>query len=245
VSFEGEVKLCDFGIAHANEALGATKATDVDEALKGKAGYMSPEHARGEPLDARADVFAAGIVLWELAAGRRLYRVADEGETLLEQARKAEIPSLPDRGLPANSELRSILDRALAVDRDERYPSAAAMQRDLEGYAVRAKLTTSPLQLGDWLTATFGQDIVAQRRARERAAAALERGALVVLRPIGATAAPAPLAGPKSVGAPESDGAHRVAASGKLARRSSTALAVMAIVLVMALAVAIVALQAR
>src|SRR3984957_20245519 len=75
VSFEGEVKVCDFGIAHANDALSATRtAHELDEAIRGKAGYMSPEHARGQPIDARSDVFAAGIVLWELASGRRLYR---------------------------------------------------------------------------------------------------------------------------------------------------------------------------
>src|SRR5579872_4867220 len=123
VSFEGEVKVCDFGIAHANEALGQTAAPQLTEALKGKAGYMSPEHARAEPIDARADVFAAGIVLWELAAGRRLYRSSDEGPSLLEQARRAEVPPLPDGALPAADQLRSILNRALSTDRDARYPS--------------------------------------------------------------------------------------------------------------------------
>ena len=123
VSFEGEVKVCDFGIAHANEALGGHRATHVNEALKGKAGYMSPEHARGEPLDARADVFAAGIILWELAAGRKLYRITESGPSLLDQARRAEIPLLPDRGLPAPHELAEIIGRALAPDRRSRYPS--------------------------------------------------------------------------------------------------------------------------
>ena len=51
----------------------SARGADIGEAIKGKAGYMSPEHARGEPIDARADVFAAGIVLWELLAGRRMY----------------------------------------------------------------------------------------------------------------------------------------------------------------------------
>ena len=86
VSFEGEVKVCDFGIARANELLGASAAGsaahELGEALKGKAGYMSPEHARGEAIDARADVFAAGIVLWELAAGRRMYKTAEGGFTV-------------------------------------------------------------------------------------------------------------------------------------------------------------------
>ena len=69
VSFEGEVKLCDFGIARANEVAPVLP----EDTIQGKAGYMSPEHARGETIDGRADVFAAGIILWELLAGRRLY----------------------------------------------------------------------------------------------------------------------------------------------------------------------------
>src|ERR1700689_2914015 len=78
VSFDGEVKVCDFGIAHANDTVrsGATRH-ELEEAIRGEAGYMSPEHARGESIDGRADVFAAGIVLWELAAGRRMYRPSE------------------------------------------------------------------------------------------------------------------------------------------------------------------------
>ncbi|HVJ92626.1 MAG TPA: serine/threonine-protein kinase, partial [Labilithrix sp.] len=119
ISFDGEVKLCDFGIAHANDVV----REEASEALKGKAGYMSPEHARAEALDGRADVFAAGIILWELLAGRRLYKPRVD-MPLLEQARRAEIPPLPDKGLPAPEELERIVRRALAADRAERYPSA-------------------------------------------------------------------------------------------------------------------------
>src|SRR5580692_11695527 len=132
VSFEGEVKLCDFGIARANDAIisSGVAAHEIDQAIKGKAGYMSPEHAHGQPIDARADVFAAGIILWELAAGRRLYRPA-EGGSLIEQARRAEIPDLPSQGLPEEGRLRAITSKALAREPGARYPSAAAMLRDL------------------------------------------------------------------------------------------------------------------
>jgi len=191
VSFEGEVKVCDFGIARANDALtSGVAAHELDEAIKGKAGYMSPEHARGEPLDARSDVFAAGIILWELAAGRRLYKSGEGQGTLLDQARRAQIPAMPPQGLPDEERLRAIASKALAPDRDARYPSAAAMLRDLEGYAVSARLMTSPLQLGDWLEKTFGEEILARRRVRERAAAALEKGAPVVVQAIAPPAAP-------------------------------------------------------
>ena len=194
VSFEGEVKVCDFGIARANDAIisSGLGAHEIDQAIKGKAGYMSPEHARGEPVDARADVFAAGVILWELAAGRRLYRAA-EGTSLIEQARRAQIPGLPSQGLPEEERLRAITSRALAREPSARYPSAAAMLRDLEGYAASARLMTSPLQLGEWLERTFGEDILSRRRSRERAVAALERGAPVVVQTLASPpAAPAP-----------------------------------------------------
>jgi serine/threonine-protein kinase len=191
VSFEGEVKVCDFGIAHANDMIAASDAPrELDEAIKGKAGYMSPEHARGEPIDARADVFAAGIVLWELAAGRRLYKGGEGREALLEQARRGEVPELQSQGLPEEAMLHGIACKALSRERGDRYPSAAAMLRDLEAYTVKARLMTSPLQLGEWLETTFGAEILDRRRARERAAAALERGAPLVMQPIPAPVEP-------------------------------------------------------
>ncbi len=198
VSFEGEVKVCDFGIAHANDMLlgEGTSAHELAEALKGKAGYMSPEHAAGQPIDARSDVFAAGVVLWELAAGRRLYKAGEGRESLIEQARRAEVPELPAQGLPDPDKLRAIVSKALARARADRYPSAAAMLRDLEGYAASARLMTSPLALGDWLEKTFGADILAKRRTRERAAAALEKGAPVVVQAIAASPLPPALPPP-------------------------------------------------
>jgi eukaryotic-like serine/threonine-protein kinase len=171
ISLEGEIKLCDFGIAHANEAIGAYS----DDVIKGKAGYMSPEQARGESIDARADVFAVGIVLWELLAGRRLYRTGNEqGATLLAKARAAEIPPLPSRGLPLEEELFAIAARALAKDREQRFSSAAALLDDLLQYVAEAKLVASPLRFGEWLLERFGEQLIEQRRARERAAKALE-----------------------------------------------------------------------
>src|ERR1700722_4983369 len=194
VSFEGEVKVCDFGIARANPLLEASAAGraahELGEALKGKAGYMSPEHACGEAIDARADVFAAGIVLWELAAGRRMYKTTEGRESLLDLARRANVPELPRNGLPGEEKLRAVIAKALTRKREERYPSAAAMQRDLDGYAATAKLMTSPLALGEWLKKTFGEEILARRRARERATEALERGAPLVLQAIAAPASP-------------------------------------------------------
>jgi eukaryotic-like serine/threonine-protein kinase len=164
ISYEGEVKLCDFGIAHANDQLKAKE----DEALKGKAGYMSPEHARGEEVDARSDVFAAGIILWELLAGRRLYKPRSE-VPLIEQAQKAEIPPVADKELPKQELLNEIVMKALAVARDSRYQTASAFARDLEKYLADAGLLASRLELGRWIASSFGTDVVDKRRASERA----------------------------------------------------------------------------
>lgn len=180
VSVEGEVKLCDFGIARANDTADALSA----DAIQGKAGYMSPEHARGEPLDARADVFAAGVVLWELLAGRRMYRAdKDAGETLLTVARRADVPPLPGRSLPNEDDLQAIVGRALSVRREERFESAAAMLDELQRYVAKARLVASPIRLGEWLTQHFGAELVAARRARERAIKALEVGPVAQITP--------------------------------------------------------------
>jgi serine/threonine-protein kinase len=207
VSFEGEVKLCDFGIA---KALGTPEATPSDElsselsssetssgersSIAGKAAYMSPEHARGEELDGRADVFAAGIVLWELCAGRRLYRGTET--QMLELAREGAVPPLPERGLPLQGELQKILDRALAFDPAERWATAAEMLRAIDDYAVRAKLFASQLRFASFLSEHFEADVVQLRRDRERAAEALDRGPAVELRPVPASDPPAPVVEP-------------------------------------------------
>jgi serine/threonine-protein kinase len=246
VSFEGEVKVCDFGIAHANDAISTgIAAHELDDALKGKAGYMSPEHARGEAIDARADVFAAGIVLWELAAGRRMYRTGEGRASLLDQARRAEIPALPTHGLPSEDNLKAVIATALAPERGARYASAAAMQHDLDEYAASAGLRPSPLKLGQWLERSLGEDILAQRRARERAAAALERGAPVVLEAVGAAVAAAaaaesaPEAAARATSPPAQPGGSRGAM-----RRGRPVIAVVAAVAFVALA-AIVAFVMR
>ncbi len=166
ISFEGEVKLCDFGIAHANDVV----STEVhsEDIIKGKAGYMSPEQAHGAPLDSRADVFAIGIVLWELLAGCRLYKTGPNLPPLLEQARAARIPELPARGLPEEARLHAIVRRALAPNRDDRYPTAQSLLFDLEKYVADSKLIASPLRFGEWLIDRFGDELIRQRRERER-----------------------------------------------------------------------------
>ncbi len=173
ISFEGEVKLCDFGIARAFSAREEMQHSmpPMTPKVLGKSAYMAPEHARGEPIDARADVFAAGILLWELSAGRRLYKGTED--EMLALARLAKVPPLPERGLPEQPKLQAVLDKALARFRDDRYQTAAEFLRALEDYAIGTKLMASQLRFGAFLTDHFAGQILELRRERERAARAL------------------------------------------------------------------------
>jgi len=207
VSFEGEVKVCDFGIARAGTM--AKRDAVHDDAIAAKAAYTSPEQAHGEVLDPRADVFSLGIILWELLAGRRLYRVppGEPRAGLLALAKKAEIPPLPVRGIPRETELHAIATRALMVDRGARFPSAAAMLRELEAYAAGAGRVANPLKLASWLTQHFGADIVEQRRMREHAAAAADHAPMPATPPPPRASAPAPPAATSSPSQPAASSA--------------------------------------
>ena len=129
VSFAGEVKITDFGIAKVAALASSTRSG----MLKGKLGYMSPEQAAGEVLDARSDIFSLGIVIWEMLAGRRLYQGDSEGE-LFAQVKRAEVP--PPRSLrdEIDDGLERVLMRMLATDRDERYASAAEALEELSRF---------------------------------------------------------------------------------------------------------------
>ncbi len=120
LSFDGAVKVADFGIATANVF---RQETGV---LKGKAGYMSPEQARGEVVDRRTDIYSLGVVFHELLTGRALHGNAD-GKELLEAVRagRVEPPSLYVRGVPP--ELESIVMQALEIEPDKRFASAREM----------------------------------------------------------------------------------------------------------------------
>ena len=172
VSLEGEVKLCDFGIARAVSDL----AELPQGALEGKAAYMAPEHARGERIDARADVFSAAIILWELLAGRRMYK-AQPGREVIDIARAGEVPALPERGLPEHDALQALLSKALAPDRNDRFATAGAFARELEDYVMRNRMRASPMRLGQFLTEQFEAELVAVRRE-------LEQQALSVVAPV-------------------------------------------------------------
>jgi serine/threonine protein kinase len=129
ISYAGEVKLVDFGIAKATMKVRQT-AVGV---IKGKYYYMSPEQAWGDPIDYRSDIFSAGIVLYEMLTGQMLY-IEEDLHRLLDMARKAEIapPSTLRRGVPP--QLERIVMHALAKQAGDRYQSAGDLASDLERF---------------------------------------------------------------------------------------------------------------
>jgi len=127
VTYDGVVKLLDFGIAKARNSLERTRAGMV----KGTAGYMSPEQVRGQPLDGRSDVFSAGVVLWELITGGRLFAAKTERE---EMASIVQAPIPPPRhpSETVSESLSEVILKALERDPKNRIPSAKELARALE-----------------------------------------------------------------------------------------------------------------
>lgn len=129
LSFEGEVKVIDFGIAKAETQLEATQAGT----LKGKFGYMSPEQADGQLVDSRTDLFSLGIVLWEMLANDRLFTSNSEA-AILRKIRECQIPSIRKINPSVPVELENIVLKSLAKDKTQRYQTAAAFHKDLNRF---------------------------------------------------------------------------------------------------------------
>ena len=125
VTYAGNTKVVDFGIARAKYQLHLTQTGEV----RGHLGYMAPEQARGREVDRRADLWSAGVVLWECLTGRRLFARSQSADTL-RGVLQGPIPSLRDAGVDA-PELQRILDRLVVRDPDARYADADAVSRDL------------------------------------------------------------------------------------------------------------------
>lgn len=126
LSKNGEVKVVDFGLAKAESQVETT-----DEGMvKGKFAYLSPEAAYGQEVDARTDVFALGIITWEMLAGRRLFYSDDPHETI-ELVRAARVPSLTALNPKVSPELEAVVRRALARDPAQRTPTAAHFADDI------------------------------------------------------------------------------------------------------------------
>ena len=133
VSYAGEVKIADFGIAKATGKLHKTESG----AVMGKIRYMSPEQINGEPLDGRSDLFALGVILWELLAGGPLWS-GDNPGALSDQVRHARVEPPSRRTREVSAELDRITLKALERGRDARYGRAAELARDLSAWLGQA-----------------------------------------------------------------------------------------------------------
>jgi serine/threonine protein kinase len=150
----GEVKLLDFGIARARGRLHQS----ISGTLQGKFVYMSPEQADGRKVDARSDIFSAGLVLYELITGVRPFEGESETETLRKVREGAVQP--PSQIRPElEPAFDTLIMRALARDPDDRYPTADAMRRDLHHHLADTRSHAGAQPLGDWLTTLFPEGV--------------------------------------------------------------------------------------
>ena len=172
LSWDGGVKIVDFGIA---------RARDVDEeqgVIKGKFAYMSPEQARGEPVDCRSDVFAAGIVLFELACARPLFH--GKGKEALDMVKSGAIPRPKDFAPELPDSLERTILKALAFHRDDRHQTARDLQHELGRFqlewAQRAGMLTDSGALAQHLAQLMPpeQRVVVPRPAMESVGARSE-----------------------------------------------------------------------
>ena len=135
LSKNGEIKLVDFGLAKANSQIESTDQGVV----KGKFSYLSPEAASGLPVDHRADIFAVGIILWELFTNRRLF-YGDTDYQTVELVRQARVPSIAALNPEVEPELEAVVRKALARDPNERYQSASDLGEALSQYLFSRRM---------------------------------------------------------------------------------------------------------
>ncbi|MEM9691774.1 MAG: serine/threonine-protein kinase, partial [Myxococcota bacterium] len=155
LTYNGEVKVVDFGIAKAASSTAETK-TGV---LKGKVSYMPPEQARAERVDRRADVFTIGSCLWEAAAGQRVWKGTSDLQVLDALMGRLDcIPSVTTLVPNLDPAMVAIIDKALALDPDDRYPTAQAMRDELRDYLVRNQLWVPAEELGKLVGARFQRE---------------------------------------------------------------------------------------
>ncbi len=159
ISFDGVVKLIDFGIAKARSNEHEPTQAGV---LKGKFGYMSPEQVLGNPIDQRSDIFSLGTVIHEMLTGQRLFFGENQFQTL-DLVEKAQV-SPPSKSNPeVNHHLDHIIQKALAREPDQRYSSAAALAEDLERYLHSRGQSLSHRPLSDWMAKHFSEQIAEEK----------------------------------------------------------------------------------
>jgi serine/threonine protein kinase len=158
ITYEGDVKLVDFGIARA-----ATQSTKTQVGMiKGKVAYMSPEQAEGKQIDHRSDIFATGILFYEMVTGRRMF----EGDTLhmLSKVRSADYTPAENFVQNLPPKVYEILHHALSRDPENRYQSCGEMLADLEECIYERGFKPNPRELSKYMNMLFAQEIDAELR---------------------------------------------------------------------------------
>ncbi|MEM9488250.1 MAG: serine/threonine-protein kinase [Myxococcota bacterium] len=158
LSFDGELKVIDFGIAKATGRV----ATTANGWIKGKMRYMAPEQMRGMPLDHRADLFSLGVVLFELVTGQRLFP-SDDTMEIVRRIHNAEVP----RPSSINPDLPPAIDRiiltALSESPDQRFKSASEFADALMAVVQHQGYYMSRNQIADWMKDVYAEEYAAER----------------------------------------------------------------------------------
>ncbi len=153
ISYDGEVKIVDFGIAKASQRSRETESG----VIKGKFFYMSPEQAWGDDIDGRTDIFSTGICLYEMITGQMLYN-EDKALALLDMVRRAEIPDMRALRPDLPPQLEQITRKALAREREDRYQSAGALQGALSGFVYGNWPGFNRRRVADFMRRVFGDN---------------------------------------------------------------------------------------
>lgn len=159
VTYDGQVKVVDFGIAKAMDSSLETRTGE----LKGKVAYMPPEQASAQRVDRRADVFALGVMVWEAAVGRRLWKGLNE-VAIMHELLTGNIPSPRSVDPRVPAELDTICKRALAMRADDRYATAADFAADLERFLANIGDRTTSRDIATLTSTAFASD---RRELRE------------------------------------------------------------------------------
>ena len=165
ISWDGQVKLLDFGIAKASKS---TFENTEQGVLKGKFEYMSPEQAQGKVVDHRSDIFSAGICMWEMVTGGRLFK-SDTPLLTLSRIKAGEVPLVRQENPEVPRALADIIHRALAYGPEDRYQSAEEMRKDVEAYLKPSTTAEITAELADWVQELFMVDMEMERLRLEEA----------------------------------------------------------------------------
>ena len=159
VTFEGGVKVIDFGVA---KAAGRAQHTRTG-ALKGKYSYMSPEQVSGAEIDGRSDIFALGTVLHELLTGRRLFKADSDMQTLA-RVREAKVPPPSQLNPQLPHGLDAIVLKALAKNPDDRYATAQEFRLALEDWLIQGRMSASSAHLAEFLKVIYAERLDKESR---------------------------------------------------------------------------------